>query len=475
MNLVSALSALLNTREDGMRLLISILAGYPLSAIYRATIYNKSVTIQHLYFATVGVAFYLFNYGFAIYHSLLSILLAYLLTNYLAGTKHSVILAHIIFLGHLLIGYWFAESDQYDITWTTPFCITTLRFIGLVMDVYDGQKPRDKLKPDQLKTAIVDPPGILEIAAYGYCFTGTFVGPQFPLARFRSLINGAFLDENGEVRASGLMPSLGRFIAGCFYAVIHQWGAYWIPGEYFNTREFFNQSFLWKNIWIVLWFKLTMCRYVCCWLFTEGAAILSGLGYNGKDENGQDRWDGVRDIHLLRYEFGADFQSVVDSFNVGTNTFAKNHIYRRLRWLGNRYLSHVITLTYLAVWHGYHLGYFVIFGFEFASMVAQHQLYDLIKDTPGASEFFAQKWLYPFKMVFGKVFITVVMGTGFLSFGLVKTRVWIKPLLSIYFYMHILMMVVWPILYQILKKTLPRKPKEGRQNDVTSSLTKKAE
>jgi hypothetical protein len=49
---------------------------------------------------------------------------------------------NVLFEGHLLVGYWFAESDKYDITWTTPFCIMTLRLIGLVMDVYDGQKPK---------------------------------------------------------------------------------------------------------------------------------------------------------------------------------------------------------------------------------------------------------------------------------------------------------------------------------------------
>uniref|UniRef100_F1L2G8 Lysophospholipid acyltransferase 5 n=1 Tax=Ascaris suum TaxID=6253 RepID=F1L2G8_ASCSU len=463
MGLVGALSELLSTREDGLRLLISILAGYPLAAFYRTFVYNKSVTVQHVYFVVVGIVLYLFNYGWAIYHILLSILFAYLITNHLAGTTYSVALAHLAFLGHLLVGYWFAESDQYDITWTTPFCIMTLRFIGLVMDVYDGQKPKDKLKPDQMKTAIVHPPGLLEIAAYGLFFSGTFVGPQFPLARFRAFVNGEFL-ENGQVRVTGLMPSLGRFVAGCFYAVIHQWGAMWIPSEYFNTREFFALPFVWKLIWIVIWFRLIMSRYVFCWLYTEGAAILSGIAYNGKDENGSDRWDGVRDVHILRYEFGMDFQSVIDSFNVGTNTFAKNHIFKRLRWLGNRNLSHIITLIYLAVWHGYHLGYFVLFAFEFACMLAQEQLYELVAQTPGASEFFAQRWLYPLKVIIGRIIINVAMGTGFLSFGLVKTRIWIKPLLSIYFFAHIIAMIVWPIVYTFLKRILPRKKfgKEGK-------------
>lgn len=48
-----------------------------------------------------------------------------------------------------------------------------------------------------------------------------------------------------------------------------------------------------------------------------------GIAYNGKDKKGVDQWDGVRDVHILRYELGTDFQSVIDSFNVGTNRFAK--------------------------------------------------------------------------------------------------------------------------------------------------------
>jgi len=92
-----------------------------------------------------------------------------------------------------------------------------------------------------------------------------------------------------------------------------------------------------------------MYRYCAVWLLTEGAAILSGLAYNGKDEDGEERWDGVRDLHIVKFELGSDFQSVIESFNCGTNTFAKNHIFRRLKWLGHKYYSHTITLVSVRV------------------------------------------------------------------------------------------------------------------------------
>ena len=41
------------------------------------------------------------------------------------------------------------------------------------------------------------------------------------------------------------------------------------------------------------------------------------------------------------------------------------YVYKRLRFLGSRYASQFLTLMFLAVWHGYHLGYFVLFFMEF--------------------------------------------------------------------------------------------------------------
>jgi lysophospholipid acyltransferase 5 len=458
MGLVDSLSDTTGIRGDAIRLFLTMLSGYPLAILHRTFFYNKSPSTQHIFFVIAGISLYIFNYGHQVWHSLLSTLAAYVITNFLPGTPLSVLLAHVTFLGHLLVGYWFAESAEYDMTWTTPFCIMTLRYISLVMDIYDGQKPRDKVKPDQLKTAIPNPPGLLEIAAYGYFFAGTFVGPQFSLARFRSFVNGEFL-ENGEVRQSSIMVSIRRFVAGVTYCVLNQWGAVWIPDSFFNSQEFFKLPFLWKMIWNTIWFRATMSRYACAWCLTEGAAILAGLGYNGKDEKGEDQWDGVRDLNILKWELGSDYQSVVESFNCGTNAFAKNHIFKRLRWLGNKYLSHLLTLIYLAVWHGYHLGYFILFFYEFTCVVAQEQLYSLIKRTPGAPEFFAQPFVRPFTWLFGRIMINISMAFGFFTFGLIKKEIWWAPVTSMYFYGYIFYFLVWPATFQILLRVLPRKPK----------------
>jgi lysophospholipid acyltransferase 5 len=43
-------------------------------------------------------------------------------------------------------------------------------------------------------------------------------------------------------------------------------------------------------------------------------------------------------------------------------------VYKRLKFLGNRYISQAAALTFLAVWHGLHSGYYMCFLLEFVIM-----------------------------------------------------------------------------------------------------------
>ncbi|KAK6041735.1 MBOAT family protein [Cooperia oncophora] len=366
--------------------MVFLFSGYPLAVIHRTFFYNKSANVQYTFFVVVGVLLYVFNSGYDCIHCFVAILMAYAITNFMGGTAESVIAAHVCFLGYLLVGYWYVESEAYDITWTTPYCIMTLRFTGLVMDVYDGAH-FEKLKPDQKKTAIMKPPSLLETAAFGLFYTGTIAGPQFTLSKFRAYVNGDWLDENGQPRQSALMPSLGRFIAGCTYMVLNQWGAVWIPDTFFNSEKFFNMPFFMRWTWTMIWFRLTMYRYCAIWLIIAlPFSMVSGI--MAKIKMGNDRWDAVRDVHIWLWEMGHDFSSAIQSFNVGTNTFAKNHIFRRLRWLNSKPGAHLVTLLYLAIWHGYHLGYFLLFFFEFGCVMAQEQV-----GLQGRTAFFSLKVL----------------------------------------------------------------------------------
>lgn len=185
-------AAYLGSSEAAFRLLLTILSGYPLALVHRSFLLGKSANAQHLYFAACGLVLCCFNYGLAVYHSLLNILVVYAVLKLAGGTRASVAFSFIFCMGYLVLGYYHTATKDYDITWTMPHCILSLRLIGLVFDVYDGTKNPEALPHDQKRTALVNVPTFLEVMGHSYFFGGFLVGPQFPMKRYLDFTQGNF-------------------------------------------------------------------------------------------------------------------------------------------------------------------------------------------------------------------------------------------------------------------------------------------
>ncbi|VDO51542.1 unnamed protein product [Haemonchus placei] len=109
----------------------------------------------------------------------------------------------------------------------------------LITEVKSALIFQDKLKKDQKAEAIKKVPGLLEIAAFTFLYSGTFVGPQFTLAKFRSFVDGAWLDEKKQPKQSAINASLRRFLGGAAFLILNLVGTAWIPNSYFNTPEYY--------------------------------------------------------------------------------------------------------------------------------------------------------------------------------------------------------------------------------------------
>ena len=66
-----------------------------------------------------------------------------------------------------------------------------------------------------------------------------------------------------------------------------------------------------------------------CWL-QEGVCILSGLGYNGVDENGNHQWDACANMKVWLFETTPLFTGTISSFNINTNAW----VARSVGWRG---------------------------------------------------------------------------------------------------------------------------------------------
>lgn len=127
-------------------------------------------------------------------------------------------------------------------------------------------------------------------------------------------------------------------------------------------------------------------KYYGIWSLTNGACIASGLGYNGvvsrydsqttkSISNGSSNptsvtstktlWNRCRNIDILSIEFANNWKELLDHWNMNTNIWLRNNVYKRLAKAGRKpgFKSTMVTFLTSAFWHGIAPGYYLTFLF----------------------------------------------------------------------------------------------------------------
>ncbi|PNF39052.1 Lysophospholipid acyltransferase 5 [Cryptotermes secundus] len=321
-SVLSQLAYSLGAPEPALRLLVSILLGYPLALIHRYTLFGQ-LQYQHLFFVVSGLSIGYFNYGWEILHSVTSVLVVYGILRIIGGTLISVICVFIFTMAYLLAGYYMTGTETYDIKWSMPQCVLTLRLIGLAFDLFDGKKLDEELSQEQKKTALSKIPSLLEVAGYTYFPASFLVGPQFPMKRYQDFVAGIYRHGTETLQTKELpdclVPGLKRGGLGFVYLGLYQIGTSFFPDCYLLGNEFQELPFWKQCLTLGIWGKITLYKYISCWLISEGVCIIAGLTYNGKDSSGKHQWDGCANVKLRVFEGASKFGHYIASFNINTN------------------------------------------------------------------------------------------------------------------------------------------------------------
>lgn len=175
-------------------------------------------------------------------------------------------------MSYLLIGYYLTESNEYDILWTMPHCVLVLRLIGFGFDFADGKYSESELSRDQKENCIKELPNVLQLAAYSYFPSSFIAGPQFPFNRYTAFINNEFAQYKSFLEAG-----IKRGSVGVLYLIIRQIGAVYLPDDYFLSDAYSNSSFITQIVQLSLWGKISLYKYISCWLLAEGSLTLLGV------------------------------------------------------------------------------------------------------------------------------------------------------------------------------------------------------
>ncbi|XP_072376200.1 lysophospholipid acyltransferase 5 isoform X2 [Diabrotica undecimpunctata] len=361
----------------------------------------------------------------------------------------------------LLAGYFYTTTESYDITWTMPQCIVTLRLIGVAFDLYDGHQPEETLSSDSKKLALVQTPSILEIFGHSFFPSAFLIGPQFSMKRYLEFVDGDYNNKVTDGPPDSVLPAIKRGATGVAYLIIFQTLGSFVSDDYLLSDEFAQTCFFKRMFLLGLWGRYTLYKYISCWVLTEGACILFGIAYNGKDEKGHLKWDGVENIKLNIFENTTEFNHYIKSFNVNTNNWIAHYIYKRLKFLGNRQLSQLASLVFLAVWHGFHDGYYICFLFEFMVIYMERDIKSIVNSNDSLKNFFALPQLQlPLEIIL-RIYTFVFMGWCLIPFGLLKFNKYWHAMANAS-YVGIILFVLWPFVYSPLIRFVLKKMRTKR-------------
>uniref|UniRef100_UPI00358EF7CF lysophospholipid acyltransferase 5 isoform X2 n=1 Tax=Myxine glutinosa TaxID=7769 RepID=UPI00358EF7CF len=397
----------LGSSEPALRLLLSLLVGYPLAAIQRTLLFGCNPTFHHVFYTLTGLCLAYFNFGVA-------------------------------------------------------------------FDYYDGGKPKDKLTAEQAVMAVSQPPTCKELFSFTFFFGGFLVGPQFGLRRFRDLVCSRLTDQQGHPPRS-LWPALKRLTLGMLYITVFAIASVRFPDNYLLSSDYQEQPFWFRCMYIALWGKFALCKYVSCWLIAEGVCILTGLGWTGTDASpgkqvnpklgwASDGWDACSNVRILLFETTVHFTGKIVSFNTNTNSWAARYVFKRLRFLGSKLVSQAVTLMFLAVWHGLHSGYFVCFSLELLIVFTERKTLEFVDSIPKLKHVTSLRpvrfLLYPPLYLFQMMFLSYPL----VPFCLFSWEKWLRVYSSVYFVGHLTFIVVLLVL-PLLRVALPSSKHQRTKDD----------
>ncbi|XP_012879036.1 PREDICTED: lysophospholipid acyltransferase 5 [Dipodomys ordii] len=431
-------------------------------------------------------------------------------------TVTAVLTTFCIQMAYLLAGYYYTATGTYDIKWTMPHCVLTLKMIGLAIDYFDGGKDQNSLTPEQRKYAIRGVPSLLEVAGFAYFYGAFLVGPQFSMNHYRKLVQGQLTDEPGKVPNSTI-PALKRLSLGLVYLVVYTLLSPYITHDYLLTDDYEVSAgrgrtarapagpLLDPPVSASLSRGMTGAGSApseapCSFRSSlaglspagyrwgaggspsggaaravqreppanprrrpqEGVCILTGLGFNGFGEDGRAEWDACANMKVWMFETNPRFTGTIASFNINTNAWVARYFFKRLKFLGSKELSQALSLLFLALWHGLHSGYLMCFQMEFLIVVVEKQAANLIRDSPALSGLASVPALQPLFYLIQQTIHWLFLGYSMTAFCLFTWDKWLKVYRSVYFIGHVFFLSLLFILPYMRRALVPRKEKLKR-------------
>jgi lysophospholipid acyltransferase len=285
----------------------------------------------------------------------------------------------IFLMGHMSISHIHRQilDDAQTVDITGAQMVLVMKLSSFCWNVHDGRLPQDQLSDSQKYSAITEFPSIVNFAGYVLFFPSLFAGPSFEYVDYRRWLDTSLFDippgtdpskvpptkKKRKIPRSGT-PALKKAVVGLGWIFLFLQLAPRYTTDFVLSDSFMDYAFP-RRIWIVYMVGFaTRLKYYGVWSLTEGACILSGMGYNGFDgKSGKVFWNRLENVDPWALETAQNSHGYLGSWNKNTNHWLRNYVYLRVTPKGKKpgFRASMATFATSALWHGFYPGYYLTF------------------------------------------------------------------------------------------------------------------
>ncbi|EPQ28369.1 uncharacterized protein PFL1_04196 [Pseudozyma flocculosa PF-1] len=450
---------------DYIKLFVCLLASFPLSTVYARL---PSPNAKHLYSLVVSTIFFVpileLRWGF--FQLVATSLVTYFICLNRIGGRKMGWLVFGLQMGHLTCNHIYRQFGNIPLTTieiTSMQMVSTMNLTTFAWDCFDGQiRTADECDESQKKTRITQMPSLLEFLGYIFYAPGVLIGPSTRFADYRAWSNGSlFASPKGKEKANedGQRLPPGRIAAACqelaiglgFMAIYSTIA----PGYGYERLigadgGFDGYKWYQRILYVQAAGFMARTKYYGIWSLTNGACVMSGLGYYGIDPaTGKTKWNRCRNVDIASIEFANNWKELLDAWNMNTNVWLRNNVYKRIARPGKKpgFKSTMTTFLTSAFWHGLAPGYYLSFflaGFmqSAARTLRKHLRPMVFKDARAPNPTFSTLGSYTVpQLLFCAVSVAGVQLTlnyAVAPFMLLDFGASIRGWKSVYFYGHLL-------------------------------------
>ena len=361
---------------DELKLIFSFLLSYPLAAILKripdAKPWQKNVFIIAVtLFYLVG----LFDLWVGIRTIAIDAAVTYALAYYVDGTLMPWFV-FVFLMGHMSLNHIQRQilNDPGVNDITGPQMVLIMRLHAFSWNVHDGRIKPELLTEQQKDRAIYKMPEFLDYAGYVCFFPSLWAGPSFDYNDYKRWIETTLFDvgpgekapatrKQRKIPRSGT-PAAWKAAAGLGWIFLFLQMSKWYSTALVLSPLYMQRyGFLRRVFHLQMLGFTTRLKYYGVWSLTEGACILSGMGYNSLDASGKPRWDRLNNVNPWGIESAQNSRAYLENWNKNTNNWLRNYVYLRVTPKGKKpgFRATLLTFGTSAFWHGFYPGYYLTF------------------------------------------------------------------------------------------------------------------